>query len=225
MRVSSHREQGVTIQRRRLGQGEGPGVGNDPQIRELRPVALVLFGQDDEAVVAGRQLLILPAAETVDQGPEPAAAILEALEAGKMDFQHLAAAVRDPGQQVHLVAEHRDCDVGADLRKLGRQRAAMPPLLGRVVQQFVQQRTAIVAFIVDSQIKLRNPRVQRERIRPPQLVGRQDRHRIAVRREPVRLVGQHPLHPGRPVESVDAVNEVHGVSVVLTWIGSCVSCR
>ena len=135
-----------------------------------------------------------------------------------MDFQYLGAAVLHGREQIHFVTEHGHGDVRTEFFQRLFQQFPMSLLLERVVDHLVQQRSSVVIFITDGKIPDLDFLVQRKCKRPSLLLCGQDRDFMSMPDQPVGLVRQHPLHPCRPVETGDVIDNAH-ITVFLS--GDC----
>ena len=126
-----------------------------------------------------------------------------------MDFQDLLAAVLDPGQEPHVIAEHGDGDVGLFLHQERLEPAPVPELFQREQRRFLEEMAAVRRFVIDAQVHHPDGRVHGESRRLAALVGGGDGDVISVADQPVRLVGQHLFHAGGPVGTGDEVEEFH----------------
>lgn len=191
-------------------------VGDDHHVGKVAPVALVLLGEDDEAVEGMDILGVTLVHEPVGHAPEALAAILDALEAGEMDLQHLLAPVLDLRKEAGVVAEHGHGDVGLFLHQELGQPPAVKPFLDRERECFDEEILAVRGLVVDAEVHLADGRVHGEGRCLAALVRGGDDDVIAVPDQPVGLVRQHFFHAGRPVCPGDEVEEFHGNNVSRT---------
>ena len=133
-----------------------------------------------------------------------------------MKLQHLAASVRDAGQETLLVAEGGHGDVRADVHQRLRQPPAVAKLLQGIMDQFVPQAPAVVVFVADGKVPPPDPAIQRERVRAAFLLGREDGHFISMGGKPVGLVAEDFFHPRRAVQAGYVVDDAHDVRKVLS---------
>lgn len=145
-----------------------------------------------------------------------------------MYLQDCPCAIGDGRDEACIVAEHRYHDIRPFPADQRPEPCPVPQLLAGIADQLVEERLAVVLLIVDPEIDCPYPRIERECTRPPPLVRRRDDDvifrttlGIDLPRQPVRLVGQHALHPRRAVGACYEVEEGHDLIFHLCEIFRC----